>query len=59
MEKNDPSRPNYVSKLILGQLYDAVDCYKYYKAMVKIDHENAICKKYYINSALLGLNNLN
>ncbi|CDW76328.1 rna-dependent rna polymerase [Stylonychia lemnae] len=57
MDKTDKDRKKVESNLILGQLYRAVDCKKYYKNLIKSDHELTILHQYKLSPAIIPFDN--
>eukprot|EP00347_Sterkiella_histriomuscorum_P000757 403374620 len=53
MEKNDIGRKTVESPLILGQLYRAVDCKKYLKGSMNVDHKRSICLNYRLSPIII------
>ncbi len=53
MEKANHHKPTVESPNLLGKIYRVVDCKKYFRKALKIDHQYSFVKKYKINTFLL------
>lgn len=54
MESGNPKKEVIESPYILGKLYRAVDCKRYFKKCIEADHSRSINLKYKVNYAIVG-----